>query len=235
MQRRIFISLLVGAAGWPLGARAQSQHKKKRIGVIMLLSADDPVAQARIGTFQVALRELGWVEGDNLQVDYRWSVGTAEQVGIDAAQLAALSPDVLLATGSPPVAALQQVSRVLPIVFVLVADPVGAGFVDSLARPGGNATGFTNFEYGLSAKWLELLKEIAPSVKRVAVLRDVAIAAGAGQLGAMQSAAPSYGMELTPIGMRDPGEIERALTNFARSPNGGVILTASALAPCIAI
>lgn len=231
MQRRIFLSLLVGVAGWPFDGRAQTDNKKKRIGVIMLLSADDPVAQTRIGAFQRALRELGWVEGDNLQVDYRWSVGRAEQVGIDAAQLAALSPDVLLATGSPPVAALQQVSRVLPIVFVLVSDPVGAGFVDGLARPGGNATGFTNFEYGLSAKWLELLKEIAPGVKRVAVLRDVAIAAGAGQLGAMQSAAPSFGMELTPIGMRDPGEIERALSNFARSPNGGLILTASALAP----
>ena len=142
-----------------------------------------------------------------------------------------MAPDVLLATGSPPVAALQQTTRTLPIVFVLVSDPVGAGFVEGLARPGGNATGFTNFEYGISAKWLELLKQIAPDVTRVAVLRDPAIAAGAGQLGAVQSVAPAFGVELTPIGVRDPGDIERAVAAFARAPNGGLILTASALAP----
>jgi putative tryptophan/tyrosine transport system substrate-binding protein len=231
MRRRTLLFLLGSAVGWPLNARAQSDNRKKRVGVIMLLAPDDPVAKVRIGTFRQALRELGWTEGENLQVDYRWSVGPADQVRIDAAQMAALAPDVLLATGSPAVAALQQTSRALPAVFVLVSDPVGAGFVDSLARPGGNATGFTNFEYGLSAKWLELLKEIAHGVTRVAVLRDTAIAAGAGQLGAMQSVSPSVGVELTPIGMRDPGQIEQAITAFARSPNGGLILTASALAP----
>jgi ABC-type uncharacterized transport system substrate-binding protein len=168
MRRRTLLYMLGGAVGWPLNARAQSDNRKKRVGVIMVLAADDPVAKVRIGTFRQALRELGWTEGENLQVDYRWSVGPADQVRIDAAQMAALAPDVLLATGSPTVAALQQTSRTLPVVFVLVSDPVGAGFVDSLARPGGNATGFTNFEYGLSAKWLELLKEIAPGVTRVA-------------------------------------------------------------------
>jgi putative tryptophan/tyrosine transport system substrate-binding protein len=203
----------------------------RRIGVLMLLAAKDAVAKARIVTFQQSLRQLGWIDGKNLQIDYRWSIGDSDQVRKDAADLVALAPDVLLATGSPPVAVLQQATRTVPIVFVLVSDPIGAGFVDSLPRPGGNATGFINFEYVMSAKWLELLKQIAPGLTRVAVLRDPAIAAGAGQLGAMQSVAPSLGVELSPIGVRDPGEIERAVAAFAPSAGGGLILTASALAP----
>ena len=231
MKRRAFIATGAALMTTPLALRAQPADRVRRIGVLMLLAAEDSVAQTRIGAFQQALREFGWIDGQNLRIDYRWSVGNADQVRIDAAQLAAMAPDVLLATGSPPVAALQQTTRTLPIVFVLVSDPVGAGFVEGLARPGGNATGFTNFEYGISAKWLELLKQIAPDVTRVAVLRDPAIAAGAGQLGAVQSVAPAFGVELTPIGVRDPGDIERAVAAFARAPNGGLILTASALAP----
>ena len=232
MRRRDLMATLGGAAvAWPLLGRAQQINQVRRIGVFMLLAAEDAVAKARIATFQQSLRQLGWIDGKNLQIDHRWSTGDSDQVRKDAADLVALAPDVLLATGSPPVAALQQATRTVPIVFVLVSDPVGAGFVDSLPRPGGNATGFINFEYVMSAKWLELLKQIAPGLTRVAVLRDPAIAAGAGQLGAMQSVAPSLGVELSPIGVRDPGEIERAVAAFARSPNGGLILTASALAP----
>ena len=232
MRRRDLMATLGGAAvAWPLLGRAQQINQVRRIGVLMLLAAEDAVAKARIATFQQSLRQLGWIDGKNLQIDHRWSTGDSDQVRKDAADLVALAPDVLLATGSPPVAALQQATRTVPIVFVLVSDPVGAGFVDSLPRPGGNATGFINFEYVMSAKWLELLKQIAPGLTRVAVLRDPAIAAGAGQLGAMQSVAPSLGVELSPIGVRDPGEMERAVAAFARSPNGGLILTASALAP----
>jgi putative ABC transport system substrate-binding protein len=234
MNRRDFLTLLsVGAAlaRPPQAASAQQPDHMRRVGVLMSLAANDAVARARITTFQQALQQLGWIDGHNLRIDYRWSVGDLGGVRRDAAELVALAPDVLLGTGSPPVAALQEATRTVPIVFVLVSDPVGAGFVDSLARPGGNATGFTNFEYGISGKWLELLKQIAPDVKRVAVLRDPAIAAGAGQLGAMQSVAPSIGVELIPIGVREPGEIERGVAAFARSPNGGLILTASALAP----
>ena len=216
---------------WPLLGRTQQINQVRRIGVLMLLAAEDAVAKARIVTFQQSLQQLGWIDGKNLQIDYRWSIGDSDQVRKDAADLLSLAPDVLLATGSPPVAAFQQATRTVPIVFVLVSDPVGAGFVDSLSRPGGNATGFINFEYVMSAKWLELLKQIAPGLTRVAVLRDPAIAAGAGQLGALQAVAPSLGVELSPIGVQDPGEIERAVAAFARSPNGGLILTASALAP----
>jgi putative ABC transport system substrate-binding protein len=226
------MATLGGAAfAWPLLGRTQQLKKMRRIGVLMLLAAEDAVAKARIVTFQQGLRQLGWLDGDNLQIDHRWSTGDSDQVRKDAADLVALAPDVLLATGSSSVAALQQATRTVPIVFALVSDPVGAGFVDSLPRPGSNATGFTNFEYVISAKWLELLKQIAPGLTRVAVLRDSAIAAGAGQLGAMQAVAPSLGVELSPIGVRDAGEIERAIAAFARSPDGGLILTASALAP----
>jgi putative ABC transport system substrate-binding protein len=231
MKRREFIAGIGGAALRPFAANAQRRDEMRRVALQMPLAADDAVAQARIATFQQALQKLGWIDGRNLRIDYRWSVGDLDQVRRDAAELVALAPDVLLATGSPPVAAFQQTTRTVPIVFVLVSDPVGAGFVDSLARPGGNTTGFTNFEYGISAKWLEVLKQISPSVTRVAVLRDPAIAAGAGQLGAMQSVAPTFGVELSPIGVRDAGEIERAVAAFAHVPNGGLILTASALAP----
>jgi putative ABC transport system substrate-binding protein len=226
------MATLGGAAvAWPLLGRTQQINQVRRIGVLMLLAAEDAVAKARIVAFQQSLRRLGWIDGINLQIDYRWSTGDSDQVRKDAVDLVALAPDVLLATGSSSVAALQQATRTVPIVFALVSDPVGAGFVDSLPRPGSNATGFTNFEYVISAKWLELLKQIAPGLTRVAVLRDSAIAAGAGQLGAMQAVAPSLGVELSPIGVRDAGEIERAIAAFARSPNGGLILTASALAP----
>jgi putative ABC transport system substrate-binding protein len=226
------MATLGGAAvAWPLLGRTQQINQVRRIGVLMLLAAEDAVAKARIVAFQQSLRRLGWIDGNNLQIDYRWSTGDSDQVRKDAVDLVALAPDVLLATGSSSVAALQQATRTVPIVFALVSDPVGAGFVDSLPRPGSNATGFTNFEYVISAKWLELLKQIAPGLTRVAVLRDSAIAAGAGQLGAMQAVAPSLGVELSPIGVRDAGEIERAIAAFARSPNGGLILTASALAP----
>jgi len=226
------MATLGGAAvAWPLLGRTQQINQVRRIGVLMLLAAEDAVAKARIVAFQQSLRRLGWIDGNNLQIDYRWSTGDSDQVRKDAVDLVSLAPDVLLATGSSSVAALQQATRIVPIVFALVSDPVGAGFVDSLPRPGSNATGFTNFEYVISAKWLELLKQIAPGLTRVAVLRDSAIAAGAGQLGAMQAVAPSLGVELSPIGVRDAGEIERAIAAFARSPDGGLILTASALAP----
>ena len=232
MRRRELMATLGGAAiAWPLLGRTQQINQMRRVGVLMLLAAEDAVAKARIVTFRQSLRQLGWIDGNNLQIDYRWSTGDSDQVRKDAVDLVALAPDVLLATGSSSVAALQQATRTVPIVFALVSDPVGAGFVDSLPRPGSNATGFTNFEYVISAKWLELLKQIAPGLTRVAVLRDSAIAAGAGQLGAMQSVAPSLGVELNPIGVRDAGEIERAVAAFARSAGGGLILTASALAP----
>ena len=191
MRRRALVATLGGAAiAWPLLGRTQQINQMRRVGVLMLLAAEDAVAKARIVAFRQSLRQLGWIDGNNLQIDYRWSTGDSDQVRKDAVDLVALAPDVLLATGSSSVAALQQATRTVPIVFALVSDPVGAGFVDSLPRPGGNATGFINFEYVMSAKWLELLKQIAPGLTRVAVLRDSAIAAGAGQLGAMQSVAP---------------------------------------------
>jgi putative ABC transport system substrate-binding protein len=191
---------------------------------------DDPEGQARIAAFRQGLQKLGWTEGVNLQLDVRWTAGDADLDRKFAAELVALTPDVILATASPTVAALQAATRTVPVVFANAVDPVGAGFVDSLPRPGGNATGFVLFEYGISAKWLELLKEIAPHVTRVAVLRDPAIAAGTGQFGAIQSVAPSFGVELTPVNVRDPGEIERVVSAFARSLNGGLIVTASPLA-----
>jgi putative ABC transport system substrate-binding protein len=229
-RRREFISLLGGAAAWPLAARAQQGERVRRIGVLMNTVADDPEGKARNAAFERGLQELGWTDGRNVRIDYRWGAGDADRIRRYAAELVSLSPDVILTVGSATAGPLLQVTRTVPIVFVQAPDPVGAGFVDSLARPGGNATGFTLFEYGISGKWLELLKEIAPRVTRVAVLRDPAIAAGTGQLGAIQSAAPSFGVELSPLGVRDPGEIERAITAFARSSNGGLIVTVSTLA-----
>jgi putative ABC transport system substrate-binding protein len=196
----------------------------------MPLAVDDPEAQARSTAFSQELEQLGWTEGRNLRIDSRWGAGDADRVRKDAAELAALAPNVILANGSAAVAALQQATRMVPIVFVAVIDPVGAGFVESMARPGGNATGFTNYEYGVSGKWLELLKEIAPRLARVAVIRDPSIAAGGGQLGALQAVAPLLGVELSPIGVRDAGEIERGVTVFARGPNDGLIVTGSTLA-----
>ena len=235
MRRRAFITLLGGAATapamlWPLAARAQQPERMRRIGVLTNLAADDPEAQARKSAFLQGLRELGWTEGSNMRIDTRWTLGDGDRTRKYAAELAALAPDVILATGSNTVGPLLQATRVVPIVFMYVPDPVGAGYVDSLARPGGNATGFTAFEYGISAKWVELLKEIAPGVTRAAVLRDPAITAGIGQFGAIQSVAPSLGVEVSPVNVRDAPEIERAVAAFARSSNGGLIVTGSALA-----
>jgi putative ABC transport system substrate-binding protein len=226
VRRREFIAGFGAAAALPLTARAQGE-RMRRIGVLMNLAADDRESQARNAAFLQGLQQLGWTDGRNVRIDYRWAAGNAERFRSYAEELLALAPDVILASASPAVAALQQATRTVPIVFVLVIDPVGAGFVASLARPGGNTTGFTLFEYGVAGKWLELLKEIAPGVKRVAVLRDPAIAAGTGQLGAIQAVAPSFGVELSPVDVRDPAEIERAITTFARAPNGGMIVTGS--------
>jgi ABC-type uncharacterized transport system substrate-binding protein len=230
MKRREFITVLGGAAvAWPLAARAQ-QPKMRRIGVLMTLAADDPEAQARNAAFLQALGELGWTVGRNLQIDYRWSGADPDRIRNAVAELVGLAPDLIQANSAPALAVLVRVTRTVPIVFTQVADPVAAGFVESLARPGGNATGFIVFEYGISVKWLELLKEIDPRVTRAAVLRDPAIASGIGQLAAIQGVAPGLGVELRPVDVRDTGEIERAVTAFARSPNGGLIVTASPLA-----
>jgi putative ABC transport system substrate-binding protein len=203
----------------------------RRIGVLLAATADDPDYQARIAAFQQGLQQLGWSDGRNVHIDTRWATTKADDIRRHAAELAALAPDVILAgTGTATVAPLLQATRTVPIVFAVVIDPVGAGFVDSLARPGGNATGFTVFEYGMSGKWLELLKQIAPAVTRAAVLRDPTIASGIGQFAAVQTVAPSLGVDLSAVDVRDAGEIERAVTAFARSSNGGLIVTASALA-----
>ena len=230
MRRREFITLVGGAAAWPLAARGQQGERVRRIGVLLSLAADDPEDQARLGAFLQGLQEFGWAVARNIRIETRWSSGNAADARKYAAALVALAPDAILTTGGAGVEPLLQATRTLPIVFVTVPDPVGAGFVDSLAQPGGNATGFTAFEYGLSGKWLELLKEIAPRVTHAAVIRDPAITAGIGQFAAIQSVAPSIGLEVSPVNVRDAGEIERAVTAFARAPNGGLILTGSALA-----
>src|SRR5262249_51982482 len=230
--RRKFLATLLGsaAAAWPLTARAQQTERMRRIGALMSLTADDPEVPARIAAFAQGLADLGWTIGRNLQIDYRWGAGDADHSRRYAAELLALVPDVILAVASPAVAALQQATRTVPIVFVNIVDPVGAGFVDSLAQPGGNLTGFISFEYVISAKWLELLKDISPELKRVAVLRDAAIATGIGQLAVIQAAASWFGVEVRPVSVRDADEIERAVTAFARSSNGGLIVTVSTLA-----
>jgi putative tryptophan/tyrosine transport system substrate-binding protein len=230
LRRRHFFTLLGGAAAWPLAARAQQPERMRRIGVLVSLAENDPEGQARIAGFLEGLRQLGWTDGRNVRIDYRWGAGDPDRYRTYAKELVAFAPDVILATGGSVVPSLLQATHTVPIVFTQTADPVGAGFVNSLARPGGNATGFITFEYGISAKWLELLKEVAPRVTRAAVIRDVAIGSGTGQWGALQSVAPSFGIELSPVNMLDAGEIERAVTVFARSPNGGIILTGSALA-----
>ena len=231
MNRREFITLIGGgAAAWPLAARGQPGERVRRVGVLMYLAADDAEAQARLAAFAQTLKQLGWSEGRNLRIDTRWA--TAEDIlRRHAAELVALAPDVLVAaSGTATVAPLLQATRTVPIVFVITIDPVGAGFVASLARPGGNATGFMAYEYSMSGKWLELLKEIAPRVTRAAVLRDPAVASGIGQFGAVQIVAPSLGVALSPVDVRDAGEIERAVAAFASGPNGGLIVTASSLA-----
>jgi putative ABC transport system substrate-binding protein len=230
MRRRDLISLLGGAAAWPFAARAQQPERMRRIGVLSSLAADDPESQARHAAFLQGLQEWGWTAGRNVQIDYRWGAGDADRFRKYAVELVALAPDVILATGSPVTSALLQATHTVPIVFAQVPDPVANGFVASLAKPGGNATGFTIYEYGTSGKWLELLKEISPHVTRAIVLRDPAIASGIGQLAAIQGVAPRLGVELRPVGVRDAGEIERAVTAFAREPNAGLIVLASPLA-----
>jgi putative tryptophan/tyrosine transport system substrate-binding protein len=230
VKRREFITLLGGAtAAWPLAARAQQRERVRRIGVLMPLAADDPLSPARITAFAQALQELGWRDGRNVRIDYRWAAGDAARFHRYAQELLALAPDVILAGAGPSVVALQQTTHTVPIVFVGVADPVGAGFTESLARPGGNTTGFTVFEFGIGGKWLELLKEIAPGVTRVAILRDPSIAAGPAQFAAIQSVARSFAVDLSPVGVRDPDEIERGVSAFARTPNGGLIVTGGPL------
>jgi putative ABC transport system substrate-binding protein len=228
MRRREFITLLGGAATWPLAARAQQVERVRRIGVLTG-SADDQETHAQLAAFLQGLAQLGWTDGHNVRIDARWASGDADRGRGYAAELVALAPDVILASGSSILPPLLQATRTVPIVFTVVADPVGAGFVDSLAEPGGNATGFTSFEYSLSAKWLELLKQIVPGVTRAAVLRDSAIVGGIGQFAVIQSVAPSVGVDVRPVNVRDPAEIERAIAAFARSPNGGLIVTGSAL------
>ena len=235
MRRREFITLIGGAAvlvAWPLAALAQQAERMRRIGVLVGagIGVDDLDMQARVGAFQQGLQQLGWTNGQNVRIDIRAGVGDAELLRRYVEELVALAPDVILATGAAAVAPLLKATRTVPVVFTGVVDPVGAGFVNSLARPGGNATGFVSLEYGLSAKWLELLKEVAPDVKRVAVIRDPEISAGTGQFGAIQTAAPSLGLDLIAINPREAGEVELAIAAFARTPNGGLITTSSALA-----
>ncbi len=232
MKRREFMALLGSAAAtWPLTARAQQGERVRRIGVLTGTGVDndDADVQARFGAFARALEQLGWSHGRNVQIDYRTAAGNPDNIRRHAAELAALAPDVILSSGSATVGPVLQAARTIPVVFVSVVDPVGAGYVDSMARPGGNATGFVMLEYSMAAKYLELLKEVAPSVTRVAVLRDPAISSGTGQFGAIQSAAPSLRMEVTPVNVRDAREIERSVATFAQASNGGLVATASAL------
>src|SRR6476619_2793317 len=232
MRRLEFVGLCGAvAATWPIALRAQQGERVRRIGVLMASTLDDPESQARIAAFQQSLQQLGWIDGRNVSIDTRWATTNPDDIRRHAAELAARTPHVILAgTGTATVAPLLQATRTVPIVFALVIDPVGAGFVDSLARPGGNATGFTVFEYGMSGKWLELLKQRSPAVTRAAVLRDPTIASGIGQFAAVQAVAPSLGVDLTPVDARDASEIERVVTAFARFGNGGLIVTASPVA-----
>jgi ABC-type uncharacterized transport system substrate-binding protein len=230
MRRRAFISLLGSAAAWPLVARAQQAERMRRIGVLQVLAENDPEAVARHAVFEQALQAMGWSKNQTVQIDYRWAGGDSNRIRKYAAELLALGPDIVLATASIAVAPLLQATRTVPIVFVQVVDPVGGGFIDSLARPGGNATGFTQFEYSLSGKWLELLKEVAPHVSRVAVVRDPTRGPGIGQFAVIQAVAPSLGVELRPINASDRVEIERAVAVFAGSSNGGLIVTSGGTA-----
>jgi putative ABC transport system substrate-binding protein len=231
MRRREFITVVAGAAvSWPLTVQAQQTEQLRRVGLLVNRAADDPDGQARVAAFQQVLQQLGWSDGRNVRVDTRWDEDDIELSRRYARELVALAPDVILASGAPSVAALQHVSRTLPIVFVAIVDPVGAGFVGSLARPGGNVTGFMIYEYSLGGKWLGLLKQIAPSVTRVAVLRDPDLSSGIALFGAIQNAAQSLGVEVRPTIMREAGEIERAIAALARSGNGGLIVAPSASA-----
>jgi putative ABC transport system substrate-binding protein len=230
MRRRELITFLGGAAAWPLSARGQQGERMRRIGVYMSTTADDSEGQARNAAFLQGLQEFGWTVGKNVRIEYRWGGGKIDRNRVDAAELIDFMPDVILANGATFMGPLQQATRTIPIVFVGVTDPVGSGFVASLAKPGGNTTGFTQYEFGVRAKWLELLNEIAPSLKRVAVLRDPNTTSGVGQFAAMQAVAPSLGLELSPIDVRDAAEIERAVTAFARGSKGGLIVASSPFA-----
>src|SRR6516162_1312727 len=228
MTRREFIALLGGpAAAWPLASRAQQADRMRRIGVLM--GVEDPQYRLRIEAFVQRLRQLGWIEGRNVQIDYRWGASDADRIRRSAAELVALAPDVILTSGSDTLGALLQATRTVPIVFATVPDPVGSGFVDSLARPGGNATGFDIFENSFSGKSLEILKEVTPRVSRVAFLREATIAAAVGQFTALKTAAPLVGVEVSPINVRDAGERERSIATFARAPNGGLVVAGSAM------
>src|SRR5262247_2184712 len=228
IRRRGFITLLGGAATWPSTGRAQQPERTRRIAILLNAAADDPRFQTWVEAFLQALALLGWTIGRNVRIDARWAGTNAAEVRRHAAELAALAPDVILAHGSSTVGPLLQATRTVPIVFPIIADPVGAGFVDSLARPGGNVTGFMEFEYSQSGKWLELLKEIVPGMTRAAVLRDASQGSATSQFAAIQAVAPSLKVEVTPIGLHDTAEIERIVAAFARSPNGGLIVTAGA-------
>jgi len=232
VKRRELIALFGGAAAWPIAAFAQQSERVRRIGVLTGagLDADDLDMHARIGAFEDGLKQLGWTNGQNVRIDIRAGAGDADRLRRYAEELVALAPDVILTTGASAVPPLLKATRNVPVVFTNVVDPVGAGFVDSLAKPGGNVTGFVSFEYSLSAKWLELLKDIAPRVTRVAVIRDPEISAGTGQFGAIQGAASSFGLEVAAVSPREASEVERAIAAFARTPNGGLITTSSALA-----
>lgn len=229
MRRREFVKLIGGSVlSWPLAARAQ--ERVRRIGVLMAINADDPESKVRIAAFVQSLRQLGWIVGQNVAIEYHWAGANADSIRNHAAELVALAPDVILSHRSPAVASLLQATRTIPIIFTIVVDPVGAGYVDSLSHPGGSATGFTVFDYSIGAKWLELLKEIDPRITRVVVLREAGAAVGPAQFGAIQTTAPSFGVELRPVDTRDANEIERNITVFARDPNGGLIVTGSAAA-----
>jgi len=231
MRRRELISLIGGSAAvWPLMARAQQPDTVRRIGALTNLSKDDPEGRTRDEAFVKRLRQLGWIEDRNLRIEERRTGGSAELAHKYAAELVALAPDVIVTTGSAGLIPLLQMTRTIPIVFTIVPDPVGAGFVDSLARPGGNATGFSQFEYGLSSKWLEMLKEVAPGVTRVAVVREPGLTAAIAQFAALEAVAPSLHVELVPLNLRDGGEIEREIDTFARSPADGLIVTSGPLA-----
>ena len=227
MRRREFITLLSGAAVWPITAHAQQAERIRRIGVLMPFAKDNPEGQARIAAFLQEMQKLGWTEGRNLQIEYRWDTGDLPKA---ATELVTLSPDVILASSTPAVAALQQATRTVPIVFTQVADPVSAGFIVGLAKPGGNMTGFTNFDYDIGAKWLELLKEIAPHVTRVGVIRDPSTTSGMAQFAAVQSVARTFGVEVSALGGRDAKDIDNTVTEFVRGSNCGLIVVATPLA-----
>lgn len=231
MKRRALIAGLCAMSAWPLAAQAQQRAQMRRIGALLNLSSDDPEALSRVTAFAQGLQQLGWSDGRNVRIDFRWSAGDFERARRYATELVALAPEVIVASGDGAAIPMHEATRNVPIIFANVGDPIALGLVESLARPGGNATGFMNFEYGLSAKWLELLKQIAPHVTRVAVLRDPTWVGNSGQVGAIQAVAPTLGIELTQIDVRDAGAVERGIGAFARQPNGGLIMTAGPQGP----